>query len=259
MNNQLTAYFQQRPHLGVFIQARMGSKRLPEKMGKPFYGSQTIPMLLIERLLKAGIPANQLFLLTTNLPQDFGLVEVAERFSIGVHRGPVNDVLTRFVQAAHRFSKSTIVRVCADNPFLQPQYILPLLMRLEQENADYVTYQFASGLPAILSHTGLWSEVCSLSALKQVRLKTNKENYREHVTNYLYTPNSGFRCSFVPVPSPWDNFQDYRLTVDTETDFNALKTLYLLWQARPQSLPQLLLNNPECCTHMASQILANAK
>jgi spore coat polysaccharide biosynthesis protein SpsF len=108
--------------IAIIIQARTGSTRLANKMLKPFYQNQTILQIIIENLKRdIDLP---IILATTNNPNDDCLEQVAEENGIFCFRGSEENVLQRFIDAAHQYQVDVIIRVCADNPFLNPAYIL---------------------------------------------------------------------------------------------------------------------------------------
>ncbi len=61
-----------------------------------------------------------------------------------VFRGSEDDVLARFVGAAHAFGLSTVIRATADNPFVDPDGPSRLVRLLAHVRADHVVER---GLP----------------------------------------------------------------------------------------------------------------
>ena len=101
----------------IIIQARTGSTRLPQKMILPFYENEGIFSLLLKKLT-ITFDKNDIILATSVNENNDVLVEIAERYGIKYFRGSENDVLQRFIDAAKEFNAENIIRVCADNPFL---------------------------------------------------------------------------------------------------------------------------------------------
>ena len=100
---------------GIILQARTDSTRMPEKVILPFFQEKSILDLLLEKTKKLVAPV---VLATTLNPSDDRICRLAEKHEVPVFRGSENDVLDRFIQAARKFGFSKIIRVCADNPFL---------------------------------------------------------------------------------------------------------------------------------------------
>ena len=146
-------------HLGIIIQARTGSTRMPEKVIQPFYQKQTILDLLLEKVKKLDLPV---VLATTTNPSDDRLCTRAEIHGVPVFRGSENDVLDRFIQAARLYGFSKIIRVCADNPFLDLSALQTLADQFNQSVADYLGFQ--RGRRLRLQHSQPWCQGVGIRA-----------------------------------------------------------------------------------------------
>ena len=104
--------------IGIIIQARMSSSRLPNKVLKPIEGR---PMLayLIERVKKKK-NTDKIILATSVDPSDGPIEEFCQELSIECYRGKLDDVLDRYYQAALKYQLDTIVRVTGDCPIIDP-------------------------------------------------------------------------------------------------------------------------------------------
>lgn len=222
---------------GVIIQARVGSSRLPFKVVLPFDHTRSIIEILIDRL-KANVKKVPLVLATTGSDDDEVLCKVASNAGIDCFRGPEEDVLERFILAAEQQGFHSIIRICADNPFLDVNGTMALLEHGDRH--DYVSYRLSGNLPAIRSHLGLWGEVVSLDALKKVRKETDRKYYYEHVTNYIYEHPGKFNIAWKDAPPPVYERDDIRLTIDDETDFNLGKEL--MHEMRKGGMPLTVAN-----------------
>lgn len=102
-------------NIGIIIQARMGSTRLPGKILKKFDGEKTLLETLLENLHKvSGVKVIVATSVNANNDQlENFLLEKGEL----VYRGSESDVLDRFIQAAEINHVYGIVRICSDNPF----------------------------------------------------------------------------------------------------------------------------------------------
>ncbi len=209
--------------IGVFIQARTGSGRLPGKVVKPFYVNQTILEILIQKLKTLELP---ILVATTLDSTDDVIVDIAHDCNVRTFRGSEHDVLQRFIDGAEKYNVDTIVRVCADNPFLDITGTMALIDQWRMKSFDYVSYRMKNGLPAIKSHLGFWAEVVTLSALKRIAEQTDAALYHEHVTNYIYENEHEFNLRFLPAPAIVTERTDIRMTVDTPADFELSKHIY---------------------------------
>ena len=80
------------------VQARMGSTRLPGKVLKLLAGKAAI-LQMLERVSKSQT-LSELWLATSDLPQDDELAEVVMQAGYRVFRGSESDVLSRFYDLA---------------------------------------------------------------------------------------------------------------------------------------------------------------
>jgi spore coat polysaccharide biosynthesis protein SpsF len=247
--------------LGIIIQARTGSTRMPEKVILPFYAGHSILEILFEKLKKLGYPV---VLATTINPSDDKLIVIAEKFDIPVFRGSENDVLDRFVQAAHNESFDKIIRVCADNPFLDLSSLHTLIDKFSSSEADYMSFQLADGRPSILTHFGFWAEGVSLKALEKVQTITTDKFYHEHVTNYIYGHPEEFNVQFIEADALVFNRNDIRLTLDTPKDFKLQQEIYAAISRENYNfaIPEIvewLDAHPEIIEEMKIEIGRNSK
>jgi spore coat polysaccharide biosynthesis protein SpsF (cytidylyltransferase family) len=248
-------------NLGIIIQARTGSTRMPEKVIQPFYHDQTILDLLLEKAIKLNVPV---VLATTVNPSDERLCTLAEKHQVPVFRGSENDVLDRFIQAVRQFGFSKIIRVCADNPFLDLAGLQTLVTAFEQSDADYIGFQLAGNKPSILTHFGFWAEAVRLDALEKASILTSEKLYHEHVTNFIYGNPSLFNVQFIPADSVVFSRTDIRMTLDTPEDFEIQKEIFAtISKENPnfgiRKIVFWLDKHPEVLEKMKSEILRNQK
>lgn len=245
----------------IIIQARSGSTRLPRKMLLPFFRGKTILQLIIERLINR-FPPSDIILAIPDSQQDDCLVENTASYKINLFRGSEHNVLKRFTDAARHYGCNGIIRVCADNPFLLPQYIHTLIEQ-KLPTDDYLSFAFPDSTPTILSHIGLFAEYTTLDALNKIERLTDQTVYFEHVTNFLYTHPQQFRVRFLPLPENLASRTDIRLTIDTHEDFELLKEFYPLVNLNaPDAVNRLLQaidNNPKIKKQMLIGIDKNGK
>jgi spore coat polysaccharide biosynthesis protein SpsF (cytidylyltransferase family) len=202
---------------GVIIQARLASTRLPQKVIAPIWNDKSLLDILIIRLKKLTFKS-PLVLATGDQTENKPLELIAHNHGIQFFCGSENDVLGRFVACAEKFGFSKVLRVCADNPFLDIHLTDDLLIANAAGQEDYVGYS-VSGLPAILSHYGFFTELISVDALRRVQgLSTDKLDH-EHISRFLYNHPNNFSIKWVEVPLEISEAENIRLTVDTKEDF----------------------------------------
>jgi spore coat polysaccharide biosynthesis protein SpsF (cytidylyltransferase family) len=249
------------PQLGIILQARTGSTRMPEKVILPFYQEQSILDLLLEKVKKLGVP---LVLATTVNPSDDRICALAEKHEVPVFRGSENDVLDRFFQAARQFGFSKIIRVCADNPFLDLAGMQILITEFSKSDADYLSFQLSGNKPSILTHFGFWTEAVRLEALEKAQQLTGEKLYHEHVTNYIYGNPALFNVQFIQADPLVFSRTDIRMTLDTPEDFEIQQKIFAtISKENPNfgisEIISWLDQHPEILKLMKIEILKNHK
>ena len=141
--------------VGIVLQARMGSTRLPGKVLAPV-GSHSLLELCVRRLSSSGFPV---VIATTERDEDDPIVTEAGRLEIGVCRGPEHDVLARYIQAAKAFGFTDVIRATADNPCVDLGAAGRAMAFRRRVEADHVV---ECGLPV-----GAAVEAVSLDALER--------------------------------------------------------------------------------------------
>jgi spore coat polysaccharide biosynthesis protein SpsF len=228
--------------IGIVIQARMGSTRLPGKMGKQFANDMSLLAVVLNNFssFSKDFPV---IIATSTARQDDAISEIGQKAGFQVYRGSENDVLQRFIGAAEANKISAIVRICADNPFILEEYIHLLIAEYCKTPVDYLSFKFPDGTPSIKSHIGLFAEVVSLRALKKVKECTEDNFYFEHVTNYIYAHPEKFSIRWVDLPAEVRDRKDIRLTIDTQNDFNNAKAIFEEWRKGKENVSlQKLVN-----------------
>lgn len=247
--------------IGVIIQARLGSTRLPNKILLPFYKGQNILDILISKL--KSIDNAKIILATTDLDRDDELVNFANKHQILCYRGSEQDVLNRFIAAAEHYDINKIIRVCSDNPFLDTDGLKDLISNAIKSNCDYMGYTI-NGLPSIKTHFGFWAEYVTLDALKKVDFMPYEKSVHEHVTIAVYGNPQKFKCQWITCPDFLQGRNDIRLTIDTIEDFINAQKIYSELKDKYSSISlenivQYLDAHPEIKQSMKSIITQNSK
>ncbi len=198
----------------AFLQARMGSQRLPGKVMLPIHG-QTLMERAIRRL-QASPVVTEVAVLTTVSPEDDVLAQEAERIGVLVHRGSELDVLQRFQEASERFGPEIIIRATADNPLIDIDSIERIVHALRAGNLDWCMEQ---GLPY-----GAATEALTAEALETVHRRAYRPQDREHVTLYIKEHPEEFQVALLD-PPVFLRHSSVRVTVDTPEDFQYVDQL----------------------------------
>ncbi len=209
--------------IAFVIQVRTGSTRLAHKMVKKFWNNKSIPEIIIEKL-RNNFPDIKIILATTDKIEDLFFRNVANFYEIDFFQGNETDVLKRFIDAAEYYSVQKIIRICADNPFLDMKQMEYLTDNIDDEN-DYISFNI-NGVPSIKTHFGFWAEYVRLDALKKIQVSTKDILYLEHVTNFIYTHPELFKINFLDPNQRIKDAENIRMTIDTAADFDTAQQIY---------------------------------
>ena len=256
----------------IVIQARTGSTRLPNKMTMPFYNGKSVLDILLERLkiTKSQLEIADIVVATTKNPKDDAIIEICNANNINYFRGSENDVLQRFIDTSTKYNAEKIIRICADNVFLDTASlaILSSYINTYGEDLDYISFKKSDNTPSILTHYGFFAEGVSLSALKKVKSLTDNPLYHEHVTNYIYNAKDVFNVKFLPIEDMVMGIESHinlRLTLDTQDDFDVQRYIYSYFtennlEITPSNIIDYLDNeNPGLYSIMSKTINSNSK
>lgn len=208
--------------VGMIVQARMGSTRLPGKIMKQILG-KPILSFVVERLKRVK-QASVLHIATTTNPLDGSIVKFCEDHSISYSRGSEDDVLDRFYQAASQLKLDVAVRVNSDCPLIDPALVDHVIGQFLGQKG---TLDYASNILKETYPVGMHTEVFTRAALAQAHQQAKEKFEREHVTPFIYRNPQKFKLLSVESSK---NLGEHRWVVDTPEDFelakNILETLY---------------------------------
>jgi spore coat polysaccharide biosynthesis protein SpsF (cytidylyltransferase family)/aryl-alcohol dehydrogenase-like predicted oxidoreductase len=202
----------------IVLQARTTSTRLPAKVLLPV-GGIPLAILCARRLGSSG---REVVLATSDTPSDDVLASIAEANAIRVHRGSLDDVLTRFLDCtADLADEDLIVRATADNAVPDGAFVDQLISVFETMDTDYLGAGSShDGLPY-----GLAAEVFTAGALRRSAVKTNDPFDREHVTVQLGRDSGGRQATARDLLLSGDR-SHLRVSIDTLEDYLAIAELF---------------------------------
>lgn len=174
---------------------------------------------IVERVRRASA-IREVVVATGDGPKNDGVEQLCAALKpvCRCYRGSESDVLDRYYQCASAMGSDAVVRLTADNPFVDPEVIDAAVERFHtRPGLDHLSYR--EGLPI-----GLSAEVFTFDALKRAWKEADDPECREHVTPYLYRNPGMFRCEKAPIEGR--DLSSLRLTVDTPEDFALAERAY---------------------------------
>lgn len=201
--------------VGIVIQARMSSARLPGKVLAPVRGRPVLGYVL-DRLAAAGTGDVTLVATSTHASDDPVAAFCAER-GVACLRGPLEDVAARFALACERHGLDAFVRICGDSPLIDPGLVDAAVTAFRDRRPDMVTNCRPKRYPA-----GQSVEVLDAAAFLRAVPRMREHTQREHVTPYFHEHASEYAIHALTADQ---DHSDVRLVVDTPEDLIAFERL----------------------------------
>lgn len=201
----------------AILQARTSSSRLPGKVLKDLAGA---PMILrqIERIQRAK-RIDKLVVATSTEASDDALAERLRAAGVEVYRGPLDDVLARFIRALAAHPADHVVRLTGDCPLADPQVIDAAIAHHLQTGADYTNNR---GETAAYPK-GQDVEVITADALRRANAEAATAEEHEHVTWGVRQAPGRYRLEHI---APSADTGDVRWTVDRPDDFEFVSAVF---------------------------------
>ena len=200
--------------VGVLIQARLTSSRLPKKVLLKIKNKSLIE-IMYSRIRFSKIFKNIYFIIPDN-KKNILLFNFLKNKKIPVMRGDEADVMKRYYIIAKKKKISTIVRLTGDCPLIDYKICEELLKKFQQKKLDYICTgkTYADGLDC---------EIFSYKSLENamINYKRNKQE-KEHVTYFFKKRKKLFKTLVI---NKKNNDNKIRITIDYKNDFLLMKKI----------------------------------
>ena len=192
----------------IFITVRMDSSRLPNKAMKKILGKPVLEHVITRAKLTHNF--DDIIVCTTLRDIDDQVVEMAEKCSVHVFRGSLEDKLERWNGAAKAYDIDYIVTFDGDDLFCDPYLLDKGAEQIKKNAYDFIelpkglicgafTYAFSSKALA---------KVCEIKATDDTEMM------------WTYFKDTGlFRTGYLEVDEDIYYSDEYRLTLDYPEDF----------------------------------------
>ena len=261
--------------LGI-VQASVGSPAALRKLRRSL-GGQSVLGWVVRRVTDAARVDGVIVLVGDS--DDHRAILHLVPLDVPIFACPAGDPTERFLRALEKYPAESVVRVQADNFFVDPTLIDRLVCAAESEPCrdaggaarrgrkarplgaadsapryDYASYASRDGTPAILSSVGIYAEWFRVESLRRAARVVRDPMDRQLVTRPLYADRERFRPLFLQAPEEIDR-DDVRLLVEAEEDWDHAETIVealgperLEWQR----IARLLDHHPELRRRMAA-------
>jgi spore coat polysaccharide biosynthesis protein SpsF len=181
-------------------------------LGEPMIGRQ------LERIRRSRL-LDRVVVATSTEEDDDAVSNYCRKIGVSVFRGPLNDVLTRFIGADASFGPSEhLVRLTADCPLIDWSVIDDCVELHLAGNFDYTSNSMERTFPI-----GLDVEVIKSQILHRLDGESQSSYQREHVTQLIYDEPGSFYCGHFR--QAMDD-SSLRWTVDTPADLERITAIY---------------------------------
>ena len=234
--------------VGIIIQARMGSTRLPGKVLMNADKTDTMLDYSIAQLKKCQY-VDKIIIATSILERDDVIEQHCKNMGIDVFRGSEKDVLDRHYQCAKTFSLSTILRIPSDKPLIDPKIVDLVIQNFDSDKFDYianfqVTEENGSLVYRSTYPSGTEVEIMSLETLEKTWNEATTLDEKEHVTPYVYLNPDKFKIKILDLEQ---DLSGYRWSLDYENDLKVIREIIKNIQNRPiitKDIIEFLKKNP---------------
>jgi N,N'-diacetyllegionaminate synthase len=208
------------------VPCRTSSARLPNKALAEIHGVPAIERCLLN--VCAIDSVDRVVLATSTDPADDVLRDHTLGGLVDLVRGPLDDVLERFLIAIERHDAEHVVRVTGDCPLASFE-LADLLIRehvAAEADATYAEHEYASGTGA---------DVYSAAALRRLRELCPETPHSEYLILYFRHNPHLFRLREVPLPAEFRS--SLRLTLDEPSDLELLRLVFSTLDAGRRPVP----------------------
>ena len=206
---------------GIIIQARMGSKRLPGKVMKKINGKPLIYYLL-KRVQLSSI--NNIFVATSVDNNNKILLDyLSNNFpKIITYKGSEDNVFSRYLDIARKYSLSTIIRLTADCPLIDYRIINEMYDNFKSNNLNLDYFSNTTPEEKRTYPDGMDVEIFTLKALEKANKLNLTKSELEHVTPCFLNNKYDFKTNKIDFKT---NLSYLHLSVDYQHNFDLIERI----------------------------------
>ena len=209
------------PRVGIIVQARLGSTRLPGKVLLDLVEGHSVLSYLLRRLSSC----KRVDCLVVAIPDNVDNDELASLISSSgyrLFRGDETDCLDRYYRAAIANSLEVIVRITSDCPFVVPENVDQMITYYLEHYSeiDYLSNREFTDFPE-----GLDVEIFNVDALRRAAQEAKDPAEREHINFYFLRHPELFRVRYFRHELGAD-YSRFQLSIDTDKDLEQARGLF---------------------------------
>lgn len=208
------------------IQCRLNSKRCNQKMLLPCWNDQPLISCVLRRV-QASRRLEDIVVAMPSADKKSELTAVLARETNPpkYFYGSEADVVSRIIDAAESVNATHIVRICADNPFVDP-YLIDDLVSMHEIWPDVpYLYNHRPIFSDDLIHDGFGAEFVDIDTLRRAHASPQANDLtREHMTSLLIDFLDRTACRLAPYPKKFT--LPLKIDIDENKDYEQLKQLF---------------------------------
>lgn len=209
------------------IQARLASTRAFGKILAPIAGRPLLEVLF--RRVQAA-PVDAWWLATTAQTEDDLTALWGEQLGLKVYRGEVDDVLSRFVHILEGRPYDWVLRLTADNPFVDANLLREMIRQARTLPPHKIVLSSSVQQPSLpLGYVPQLARADRVRALP-AQIGAGESYHRTHVLSWFYHKPASI-APFAP-PETWPSRPRWRWTVDTAADILMAQRAFELFGER---------------------------
>lgn len=217
--------------IGMIIQARMSSRRLPGKVMRKIINKPLIYRIL-ERVKECKCLSDIIVAIPKNKSDDI-LYKYLKKIKVSVIRGSENNLIERYYLSALKYNLDYIVRLPADNPL--PDYKeIDKLIRFHLNKKNNLNL-FSTNLQPIKNSNyidGIGAEIFSFKMLEKLYKNKKLQISKEHISLNFYdfnlkklTNKKYFNVAYPKAPKSI-SYPKITLDVNYKYQFDFIKKIY---------------------------------
>jgi len=214
------------------IQCRLGSKRLKKKALLKLGKHTTLEWVI--RRVKKSKQINKIVLATSKNIGNKKLISIAKKLKIDFFKGSEKNVFSRFYNLNKIYKPKFIVRICADNPFIDANEIDKIIKKSKLLNNNF-SYVF-NHIPYKKNNyiDGVGAECISAKYFTSFGDKIKKEKHKEHVTKFIWENKNIFLFKSIIAPKKF-SFPRLSLDIDYKKDYIKFSKLLKNYKNKPEN------------------------
>lgn len=227
--------------IGIIIQARMESKRLPGKVHKKILGKRLLEWVILRS--KKSKLVEKVVVAIPDTKESSILLPLIKKSGADFYLGSLNNVLGRYIEAAEKFKLDHVVRITADCPLIDP-VLIDQIVKKYLDHKNKLDFLFIRDYPFGLGDI----EVISLKTLKKIFQLTKDPIHLEHVVSFISEKPGLFKIKVEKAPSKLSR-PDLRVCVDEPPDLILVRKIFEHFKPREDFTTEEIVNylneNPE--------------